>query len=82
VGYLFTLETKEERDVMPKPHTNKTHKGVAKRVRKTRTGKVIRNKANRGHLMSTKSGQRKRRLRGKETVKGKIAKNYIEVLPR
>ena len=67
---------------MPKPHTNKTHKGVAKRVRKTRTGKVLRSKANRGHLMSGKSGQRKRRLRGKATVKGKIAKNYIEVLPR
>jgi large subunit ribosomal protein L35 len=66
---------------MPKANkTKSTHKGLAKRLRKTRTGKVLRNKANRGHLMSTKSGKRKRRLRGKDTVKGNLAKRYKEVL--
>ena len=66
---------------MPKANkTRKTHKGLAKRVRKTRTGKVLRKKANRGHLMSTKTGKRKRRLRGKDTVKTQLAKRYKHVL--
>jgi len=62
---------------MPK---RKTHKGVAKRVRKTRTGKVVRSQANRGHLMSGKSGNRKRRLRRKQTVKTAQAKSYARAL--
>jgi len=41
----------------------KTKKGVKKRFRVTKNGKVIRTKANRGHLMSGKSGKRRRRLR-------------------
>jgi len=66
---------------MPKANkTGKTHKGLAKRLRKTRTGKVLRGKANRGHLMSTKPGKRKRRLRGKDTVKTNLAKRYRHVL--
>ena len=65
---------------MPKGNKNKTHKGLAKRVRTTRTGKVLRKKANRGHLMSTKTGKRKRRLRGTDTVKSGRAKSYIEAL--
>lgn len=44
---------------MPK---QKTHKGLSKRVKVTAGGKVIRKKANRGHLMSGKGGKRKRRL--------------------
>jgi len=62
---------------MPK---RKTHKGVAKRVRRTRNGKIVRNQANRGHLMSGKSGARKRRLRRKETVKTAQAKAYARAL--
>ncbi len=44
-------------------HKQKTHKGLAKRVKVTGTGKVVRKQANRGHLMSTKASKRKRRLR-------------------
>lgn len=62
---------------MPK---GKTHKGVSKRMRKTRTGKIVRNRANRGHLMSGKSGKRKRRLRGKDTVKTAQAKTYAHLI--
>jgi len=65
---------------MPKANKNKTHKGLAKRVRKTRTGKILRGKANRGHLMSGKTGKRKRKLRGKDTVKTRLAKGYAQVL--
>lgn len=49
---------------MPK---QKTHKGLAKRVKVTRTGKVIRKKAFAGHLMSHKSAN-KRRAIGKSTT--------------
>lgn len=41
----------------------KRHKGLAKRVRVTASGKVKYRKSNMGHLMSGKSGDRKRKLR-------------------
>ncbi|MBN2063615.1 MAG: 50S ribosomal protein L35 [Sedimentisphaerales bacterium] len=41
----------------------KTHKGLAKRVRVTATGKVVYKRAFGGHLMSHKSGNRVRGLR-------------------
>jgi large subunit ribosomal protein L35 len=47
---------------MPK---QKTHKGLARRVSVTATGKVMRKQAFAGHLMSGKSGARRRRLRKK-----------------
>ena len=40
----------------------KTHKGVKKRFRKTGTGKLMRNKANKRHILTKKSRGRKRRL--------------------
>lgn len=40
----------------------KTHKGLKKRVKVTASGKVKRKKSFAGHLMSSKSGKRKRRL--------------------
>ncbi|MBN2376405.1 MAG: 50S ribosomal protein L35 [Sedimentisphaerales bacterium] len=45
---------------MPK---QKTHKGLAKRVKISGTGKVRRKSAGKGHLMSHKSGNRSRGLR-------------------
>jgi len=41
----------------------KTHKGVAKRVKVTATGKVMFRRAGRRHLLSVKSGKRRRALR-------------------
>jgi large subunit ribosomal protein L35 len=40
----------------------KTHKGAAKRFKKTGTGKLVRNHANARHLLTSKSPARKRRL--------------------
>jgi large subunit ribosomal protein L35 len=40
----------------------KTHRGAAKRLRVTRTGKVLARKANRNHFLGKKSSSRKRRL--------------------
>jgi len=64
---------------MPK---QKTHKGTAKRMRKTRTGKVVRSRAGSGHLMSGKSGKRRRRLRVKRTVKTAQIRTYSRLLGR
>jgi len=46
----------------------KTHKGIAKRMRVTRTGKIVRSKSGRRHLLSSKSRKRKRNLRRKAVV--------------
>jgi large subunit ribosomal protein L35 len=40
----------------------KTHSGARKRFRLTATGKVMRRRANRGHLLEHKSSRRTRRL--------------------
>ena len=40
----------------------KTHKGAAKRFKKTGTGKVVRNHAFARHILTSKSRSRKRRL--------------------
>jgi large subunit ribosomal protein L35 len=41
----------------------KTHKGAAKRLKLTGTGKIRRYRANSGHLFMSKTTKRKRRLR-------------------
>jgi len=41
----------------------KSHKGAAKRFRKTGTGKIKRAKAFRSHILTKKSPKRKRKLR-------------------
>ena len=47
----------------------KTHKGIKKRVRVTARGKVKHKRANAGHLMSGKSGKRRRSLRRPAALK-------------
>lgn len=54
----------------------KTKKAVAKRFKLTKSGKVKRQKAGRGHLMSHKRGKRVRQLRRPGLVEGKIADTY------
>jgi len=49
-----------EQHPMPKM---KTHKGVAKRVKITGTGKVLIRRPGRRHLLSVKSAKRRRALR-------------------
>jgi large subunit ribosomal protein L35 len=46
----------------------KTHKGAAKRFKKTGTGKITRSKAYGSHLLAKKSRKRKRNLNKKELV--------------
>ena len=46
----------------------KTHSGAAKRFRLTGTGKVMRRRANRNHLLEHKSTKRTRRLSSDQVV--------------
>jgi large subunit ribosomal protein L35 len=50
---------------MPK---NKTHKGTAKRIRVTGSGKLRREQAGRRHLLEKKTSRLTRRLEGTESV--------------
>jgi large subunit ribosomal protein L35 len=43
--------------------SNKTHKGLSKRLKRTASGKLSRRHMGKRHLMSGKSPDRKRRLR-------------------
>ena len=58
----------------------KTHKGTAKRVKITPTGKVLRRRAFGSHLLAKKSKSRKRNINTDATISGKIAKNIKQVL--
>ncbi len=51
---------------MPK---QKTHKGLAKRVKITARGKVKHKRAGTGHLMRTKNAKRRRRLSSPATLR-------------
>jgi large subunit ribosomal protein L35 len=46
----------------------KTRSAVAKRFQKTKTGKILRRKAFRGHILEKKSQKQKRNLRHKGLV--------------
>ena len=46
----------------------KTHKGTAKRFRTTGTGKIVRGKAFKSHIMEKKSPKRKRGFRQETCV--------------
>lgn len=53
----------------------KTHKGTAKRVKITKTGKVLRQRAFGSHLLAKKSKSRKRVIGTKAVISGASAKN-------
>lgn len=58
----------------------KTHKGTAKRVKITKTGKVTRQRAFGAHLLAKKSKSRKRRINTTAVVTGGTAKNIKRAL--
>ena len=55
----------------------KTHKGTAKRFRTTGSGKIMRGKAFKSHILEKKSPKRKRGFR-QETVVDKADTNVIK----
>jgi large subunit ribosomal protein L35 len=58
----------------------KTHKASLKRFKVTANGKLKRRQAGKKHLLSHKSGKRKRHLRGTVIETGKLAKKYIKIM--
>ena len=59
----------------------KSHRGAAKRFRKTGTGKIVRAHANRRHILTKKSKWRKRRLRKEALVDPADVKRLNQMLP-
>lgn len=59
----------------------KTHRGAAKRVRKTASGKLKRGKAFTSHILTKKSTKRKRRLRAGTYVSTSDMKRIKTLLP-
>jgi len=59
----------------------KTHRASAKRLRITRTGKVVAHRAFKSHLLGHKSRKRKRHLRKQMTLAGAAARNIHRILP-
>jgi large subunit ribosomal protein L35 len=59
----------------------KTHRGAAKRLKKTGTGKLKRMRANKSHILTKKTTKRKRRLRKADLVAKGDAKRLHKILP-
>ena len=59
----------------------KSHRGAAKRFRKTASGKIKRSHANAGHMMTKKKRHRKRKLRKSGLVSKADAKFIAPLIP-
>jgi len=59
----------------------KSHRGAAKRFKKTGTGKVVRRKSGKSHILTKKSRKRKRRLRQAALVSSADSKRLQLMLP-
>ena len=59
----------------------KSHRGMAKRFKVTKGGKVKRGSAGRGHLLGHKKSNRKRKLRRGATAVKTDANNIKKLLP-
>ena len=59
----------------------KTHRGAAKRVKKTGTGKLKRMRAYKSHILTKKDRKRKRRLRTATLISKADAKRIDRLLP-
>jgi len=59
----------------------KTHRGAAKRFRKTGTGKVVRAKAFKRHILTSKTAKRRRNLRGTTVVSDADAARLERMIP-
>ena len=53
----------------------KTHKGTTKRIRRTKTGKLVHGRPNTSHFLSKKSSARKRRLARENKLSGSVKRN-------
>lgn len=59
----------------------KTHRGAAKRVKKTGTGQLVRSQAFKRHILTKKSSKRKRQLRKGLIISPSDVKRIKTLLP-
>ncbi len=59
----------------------KSHRGAAKRFKRTGTGLFVRSKAFKQHILTSKTTKRKRGLRGTTTVSAVDAPKLARMLP-
>ena len=59
----------------------KTHRGAAKRFKKTATGKFTRSQAFKRHILTSKPTRRKRQARGTELVSAADTAKLKRMLP-
>ena len=59
----------------------KTHRGAAKRFKKTATGKFLRSKAFKQHILTSKTKKRKRAMRGPALVSKADTPKLARMLP-
>ena len=59
----------------------KSHRGAAKRFKKTATGKFIRGKAFKQHILTSKDRSRKRKLKGTVVVAAAVQAKLRRMLP-
>jgi large subunit ribosomal protein L35 len=59
----------------------KSHRGAAKRFKRTGTGKFVRQKAKRRHILTSKPTQRKRHMRKSSIVTPGYAAKLKRMLP-
>jgi large subunit ribosomal protein L35 len=59
----------------------KSHRGAAKRFKKTGTGKFVRSSAFKRHILTSKPTRRKRQLRGNQMVSAADTPKLKRMLP-
>lgn len=59
----------------------KTHRGAAKRIKKTGTGKFMKMKSNKSHILTKKTSKRKRKLRRPGQVDKGNSRKLKELTP-
>lgn len=59
----------------------KTHRGAAKRFKVTGTGKILRRRANKSHLLTGKPSKRTRNLRHSATVDETMYRSIKSLIP-
>jgi len=59
----------------------KTHRGAAKRFKKTGTGKIVRSKAFKQHILTSKTAKRRRDLRGTTVVSDADSSRLALMIP-
>ena len=59
----------------------KTHRGAAKRFKKTGSGKITRASAFKRHILTSKASKRKRQMRGTRVVSDADAPKLNRMLP-